>query len=95
MFKGDNTQAFGNKFLEIEIDSVYDLTGCKAVFQCGSIQKEITNLTSPIIVNLTSEETKKLQNQNVCYLALFDKENRKMTCEGSLFFNVKDEVVSG
>lgn len=93
IYKGDDTSAFGNRFLEINIKNINDLVISKAVFKCGSIRKVFDNPQFPLCVNLTEAETKMLQPTNYCYLALFDEQGRKKTCEGTIRIDALNEVV--
>ena len=65
----------------------------KAVFQCGNIQRVIDNPIFPLNISFSKTESLKLQQTNVCYLAVIDSNNHKYTCEGSLTFQTRGEVV--
>lgn len=93
MYKGDNTQAFGGSFLLINLTNETGQSISKAVWKCGAVIKEFKNPVFPLEVNLTSEESRKLAPTNVCYLAVWDMEGRKKTCEGKLVFTANAEVV--
>ena len=93
IFKGDDTNAFGNNFITIGLISNITETISKAVFQCGDIKITVTAPTFPLNINLTAAQTKLLDKTNVCYLAVYDENNRKLTCEGQLSFNAKEEAV--
>lgn len=93
IYKGDDTRAFGGNFVEIKLVSEESAIISKAVFQCGDIRKEFENPTFPLIVNLTSEESRQLSNYNNCYLAVYDEFGLKKTCKGTLGIWSNSEVV--
>lgn len=93
LYRGDDTDAFGQKFITIELENVNELIISKAEFRCGNILKTFENPIFPIEVSLTSEETSQLQQNNICYLAIYDEQGRKHTCNGYLTFYSKQEVV--
>lgn len=92
---GDNTGAFGGTFLTISLNNNTgeQITVSKAVFACGSVRVEFKNPVFPLVVNLTEEQTEKLNCKNTCYLAVWDDQGRKRTCEGSLSFNTNPRKV--
>ena len=90
---GDNTAAFGGRFLRISLNNETGLAISKAVFACGSVRIEFKNPVFPLIVNLTEEQSSKLNCNNTCYLAVWDEDGRKRTCEGSLNFNTNPRKV--
>lgn len=93
IFKGDNTGAFGNSFITINLDNPNGYEISKVIFACGCIQKTYNNPEFPIVINLTSEETSKLNASNVCYLVAFDSEGRQKTCKGTLTFKAQNGVL--
>lgn len=109
MFKGDNTAAFDNDFITIELENPnnIDITVSKAVFICGkstagagsgggiagTIVKTFNNPEFPLVVNLDETETAKLDYCNDCYLIIYDSEGRKHTCEGVLTFYAERGVI--
>ena len=90
IFKGDNTAAFGGNLLTISINSEIEPvpTITRAELKIGCICKNFINPTFPLTINLTEEETSKLSATNTAYLAVWDSQNRKRTCMGSLTFNI-------
>lgn len=94
MYKGDDTQAFGGSFLTINVTNNTGHPITKLVWDCGAVEKVFDNPKFPLEVNLTSKETAKLSAENVCYVAAWDDEGRKLTCQGKLIFNTKPEVVN-
>lgn len=94
MRRGDDTQAFGGSFLLINLTNETGHNISKAVWKCGAVCKTFVNPVFPLEINLTSAETKKLDSNNVCYLAVWDEEGRKKTCTGQLKFNTDPEIVN-
>ena len=93
LYRGVDTNAFGNDFIIINLATSLNVSISKAVFQCGIIKKSFVNPIFPLKVELTALETKTLQAVNKCYLAVWDGENRKRTCEGSIEFSTQSGVV--
>lgn len=94
LYKGDDTIAFGGNFLTINVVNSTGVGISKAVFKCGTIIKTFKDPQFPLTINLTSEETDKLSCKNTCYLAVYDIDGNKRTCEGSFTFQTKAEVVT-
>lgn len=94
VYKGDNTGAFGNKFITINLNNPQEYIISRAVFVCGCINKSFENPVFPLEVNLTSEETAKLKPSNICYLVTYDSEGRQKTCKGTLTFPATQGVIS-
>lgn len=85
LYRGDDTDAFNNQFIIVELENEKEgIT--KAEFRAGSILKTFENPTFPLNIELTSEETLLLKEENCCFLAVYDSEGRKQTCEGTLSF---------
>lgn len=93
IYRGDDTNAFGNKFLTVELENTNNLIISKAEFKCGTILKTFENPEFPLQISLSREETLQLSYTNDCYLALYDEEGRKRTCSGSITITSKREVV--
>lgn len=93
IYKKDDTNAFDQKFLRIELENPSNLKILKAEFRCGKILKIFTDPKFPLDVDLTNEETDQLSYSNTCYLAVYDEFGRKRTCEGSFSFPAKGAVV--
>lgn len=94
IYKGDNTGAFGNNFITINLDNPTGFTISKVIFTCGCIEKTFKSPVFPLVVNLTSEETEKLRASNVCYLVAYDEQGRQKTCQGTLTFPAKNGVLT-
>ena len=84
--RGDNTAAFGGTFLTISLNNTTGLAISKAEFACGAIRLSFENPVFPLTINLTEEQTSQLCCKNDCFLAVWDSEGRKRTCEGTLTF---------
>jgi len=86
IFQGDNTAAFGGNFLTINISSESEPipTITRAEIKIGCICKSFNNPTFPLTINLTEEETAKLSSTNMAYMAVWDIDGRKKTCQGSI-----------
>lgn len=93
LYRGDDTDAFGSSFITINLATSISGTISKAVFQCGSVRKIFDDPIFPLSIELTSAETKSLKSENICYLAVWDEDGKKRTCEGSLTFNTQSGVV--
>ena len=93
IYRYDDTDAFGQNFMTINATIPEGWVISKAIWKAGSVEKVFQNPVFPITVNLNSEESGKLKNINTCYLAVYDQNNKKQTCNGSLKFITKAEVV--
>ena len=93
-FKGDDFDAFGQDWAQIELDFPPEWVISKAEFKVGNLPVMIFyNPIFPLSVGLSSSQTANLKDVNTCYLAVYDEEGRKKTCEGSWTFVAEDEVV--
>ena len=76
----DDTNAFGqNELLKINFTVPEGQTVSKAILVCGDLELTFENPTSPINVNLTSEQTAILKDNNCCNLILYDGNNKQLT----------------
>lgn len=92
LVRGDDTDAFGNEFITIELDDEpQGIT--KAEFRSGVVIKTYDNPTFPLDISLTAQETALLKCQNECFLAIYDNMGRKWTCEGTLEFETDCQKV--
>lgn len=91
--RGDDTNAFGFGFLTINLENPESYTITKAEVRIGPISRFYTNPQFPLRISLNRLETEKLKETNMCYMAIYDTEGRKYTCEGSLEFPTKPKVV--
>ena len=88
IFQGDNTAAFGGNFLIISISTESGIipTISKAELKIGCIEKSFKNPIFPMTINLNEDETAHLKSENTAYLAVWDAEGRKKTCQGQITF---------
>lgn len=92
--KGDDTDAFDFGFLTVNLENVSGFTITKAEVKIGTIKKTINDPVFPLKISLNRNETEKLNEQNnMCYMAIYDTKGRKYTCQGSLAFKVNPKVV--
>lgn len=94
MYKGDDTNAFDQNFIKIDLVGASGYTISKVIFQCGPIQKVYTRPQFPIYVNFSHAESSRLYQDSVCYLQVFDEKGRRQTCEGTLNFTAKQKVIA-
>lgn len=94
IYKGDDTHAFNQDFLKINANIPEGYTVSKAEFKCGKLPlMTFLNPVFPLIINLTAVQTASLSCMNECFLAVYDENNLKQTCSGSLVFHANKEVV--
>lgn len=93
IYMGDNTAAFGNNFITINLENPQEYPISKAIFVCGCLKKTFNNPQFPLVINFTSEETAGFRNANTCYLVVFDEQGRQKTCKGSLTFKAQNGVL--
>lgn len=96
IYQGDNTAAFNGNFLTINVsvDEGQEIPVItRAELKIGCICKSFENPTFPMTVNLTEEETAKLNATNSAYLAVWDSEGRKKTCTGTISFPTQSRRV--
>lgn len=92
--QGDDTDAFGSKFLKIVLKDAENYTITKAEVRIGVLIKTFDNPVFPLEISLNREETSMLSTcGNDCYMAIYDTENKKKTLNGTLRFNVSPKVV--
>lgn len=97
IFRGDSTMAFGSDWLEIDAEFPDDTWAERismAQFKVSNLPvMTFENPVFPLTINLTSEQTALLKDVNDCYLAVFDENGYKLTCEGQLTFTSRRRVV--
>lgn len=92
--KGDDTNAFGFNFLTVNLENADDYTISKAEVRIGTIIKTIDNPVFPLRISLTKKETLTLSEAcNKIYMAIYDTDGKKWTCEGELTFEAAPKVV--
>lgn len=80
LVRTDDTDAFGQEeLLRINFTIPEGQTCNKAVLLCGDLKLDFITPVSPIRVNLTSEQTAILKDNNCCTIELFDGNNKKIT----------------
>lgn len=94
IYKTDDTAAFGNSFITINLENPLGYTISKAIFVCGCIHKTFENPIFPLVINFNSAETGGMGFTNTCYLVVYDSEGRQRTCKGNLTFKTKDGVIN-
>lgn len=93
IYMGDNTGAFGNNFITINLENPLGYQITKAVFVCNCLTKTFENPQFPLTVNFDSSETAKLRSSNTCFLVVFDELGRQKTCTGNLTFKAQNGVL--
>lgn len=93
IYKGDNSGAFGNSFITVNLINPLNYPISKVIFVCGCLKKEYKNPVFPWIINFTSDETTKFNATNICYLVAYDSEGRQKTCQGTLIFKAQNGVI--
>ncbi len=97
IYKGDNTAAFGNNFITIELDNPlgYTVSKCEFVVNGGAPKiPPIEDPQFPLIINFDSRQTTQLRPNNVGQLVVWDAEGRQKTCQGKVLFTAQDGVIS-
>lgn len=104
IFKGDNTGAFGNNFIEITVKNplLYPISKIIFCVNGGCIKKpfdgaDYDNFQSAEIVltvNFSSAETSILRDANIGNLIVYDMQGRQSTCKQSLTFYAKNGVIT-
>ena len=93
IIRGDDTNAFGQDWLKINVDIPQTWNVSKAEVKIGSLLLSFEEPEFPIVINLTSSQTEQLKDSNTCYLALYDENNLKQTIEGTYTFKTRKQVV--
>ena len=93
IFRGDDTGAFGQNWLRVNVDIPPTWIVSRAEMKIGNILLNFESPEFPIIVNLTSAQTEQLNDSNTCYIALYDEDNLKKTIEGTYCFKTRKRVV--
>ena len=93
-YKGDDFDSFGQQWAVIEVDIPEDWEVSRAELKVGVLPTfSFENPVFPLPFSLTAKESAKLKNVSTCHIALFDREGRKQTLEGSWTFEAENEVV--
>lgn len=97
IYKGDDTGAFGNNFITINLNNPLDYPVSKVEFiinggGCIPI-KTYENPVFPLRINFTKEETEKFLGVNVCRLRAYDEYGLRKTCNNTLTFYAQNGVI--
>ena len=93
-FTGDNTEAFENHFIKINLVKSEDEEEMSRVdFITGCLIKTYYNPVFPLFVDFDESETFKLNYLNVGYLVAYDKKGRRKQCSGSIQFTFKNGAI--
>lgn len=98
IYKGDNTAAFGNNFLTIELENPLGYAVSKAEFVINGGCPKIPpfeNPEFPLIVNFNSQQSAQLKPNNVGQLVVWDEQGRQKTCQGKVTFTAQNGVING
>ena len=90
--KGTDTDALGSYWFtaEYELDEGITLTKLEAI--CGSIKIEVSNPVSPVVFNLTKEQSRQLKcGKNIVHLYGYDGENKRFKFDGQYEFVANPE----
>ena len=97
IFRGDSTSSFSQNFLEIYAEFPDDTWAERVTMAQFKIENlpvmTFENPVFPLKINLTSAQTALLKDVNNCYLAVYDENGLKQTCEGQLTFTTRRRVV--
>lgn len=94
IYKGDSLGAFGEHGIKVNLYNPENYTVAKAEFKVGNLPKMIfDNPTFPLYINLTPNQTSGLEQQTICYLAVYDENGNKVTCKGKFNIVARDKVV--
>lgn len=78
--RGDDTNAFGqDELLRINYVVPEGQTVTKIILICGDLELTFNSPVSPINVNLSSEQTAILKDNNCCNIVMYDGLNRQLT----------------
>ena len=93
IFRGDDTAAFGQNWLRINVDIPLTWIVSRAELKIGDILLTMEAPEFPVLINLTASQTAQLKDKNACYLALYDENGLKQTIEGTYTFTTRKQVV--
>ena len=94
IYKGDSLGAFGEDGITVNLYNPEHYTIAKAEFKVGNLPTLIINNPQfPLHINIDKKDTEYLQQQNSCYLAVYDENGNKVTCKGVFNIVAKDKVV--
>lgn len=94
IYKGDDTNAFGQIFLVINATLPEGYIISKAEVKIGNLPIfTFDNPVFPLSIELTHEMTLKLDDRNNVYMKVYDSLGRGQTCCGTVVIEAKDGVV--
>lgn len=91
--KGDDTDAFDFSWLTVNLDNPEGFKITKAEIRIGTLLRVFNNPVFPLEISLNRNDTSKLRENNMCYMAIYDTKGRKYTCKGNLCFKTEPRVV--
>ena len=93
-YRGDDWDAFDQEWARIEVDIPEDWEISRAEFRVGDLPvMTFIDPVFPIPVSLAGYQTDRLKDVTSCYLAIYDRQGRKQTLNGSWTFQTKEKVV--
>lgn len=104
IYKGDDTGAFGNKFITVTVKNPeqYPISKIVAVTNSGcqipnktftDDENHFQTETIELIINYSSTESINLGATNTLNLVVFDMDNKQSTCPQTLTFTAKNGVL--
>lgn len=97
IYKGDDTGAFGNDFITINLNNPLNYTVSKVEFVINNgtciPPKTYEDPTFPLVINFIKEETEKFLGVNVCRLIAYDENGLRKTCNNTLTFYAQNGVI--
>jgi hypothetical protein len=92
--RGDDSDALQNTW-EIELETDYDLFGCKAIFQIGPLSYEYDDIESKILPFVVSAEDSMKLEEGLYNgsLKIIDRDNKEITIVKAIPITVTSEVV--
>lgn len=92
--RGDDSDAFGQEeFLRINYNVPAGQVVSRAILVCGALKLTFNNPSNPIEVNLTSEQTAILKDNNCCNIVLYDALNKQITIPCIAEFKTREGVL--
>lgn len=93
-YKGDDFNSFGLTGIQINAKNIPEgIIISKAELRVGKVVVTFYDPQFPLYWAPTKEITEQLDYANECYLAVYDQEGLKRTCQGHFTFICKDKVV--
>ena len=90
--KGTDTDALGSYWFtaEFEVDESITLTKIEAI--CGTIKIQVSNPVSPVVFNLTKEQSRQLKcGKNIVHLYGYDENSKRFKFQGEYVFTANPE----